>query len=375
MVIMALDHTRDYFHEGGMTGDPTNLSTTTPLLFFTRWITHFCAPLFVFLSGTSIYLQSLRKTKKQLSIFLFTRGLWLIIAEITILNFGWSFDIHFSFFFLQVIWAIGASMILLSVLVFFNYYILAALGIIITVSHNLLDNYTFTDPTMDFAANMLLITEFDVFPVGDSKMMFAYAILPWTGIMLLGYALGKLYTSETPALFRKKTLLIMGGTMIVLFIIIRLLNVYGDPGAWNVQRSPAHTILSFLNTTKYPPSLLYTFMTIGPGLVLLASLENTPNRVTKALNTLGRVPFFYYLIHIYILHILCIGLYFAQGFTFADLYTKKMSFALFVPDKNFGLQLGYVYLVWIVCVMLCYFPSKWYNQYKCNHKRWWLSYI
>jgi uncharacterized membrane protein len=375
MVIMALDHTRDYFHTGGMSGDPTNMETTTPFLFFTRWITHYCAPLFVFLSGTSIYLQSRRKTKKELSLFLFTRGLWLVIAEFTIVSFGWSFDIDFDFFFLQVIWAIGMSMVVLSGLIFLNYKYLLAIGIIITLCHNILDKQTFTDPALDFAANMLLITEFDTFPIGGLKIMFAYAILPWTGIMLLGYALGKWYTAEIPAPFRRKALLISGSTIILLFITLRWINLYGDPKPWEVQRNFTYTILSFLNVTKYPPSLLYACMTIGPGLIMLAFIEKLSNRLTWMLNVLGRVPFFYYILHIYIIHILCIGLYFAQGFTIDDLKTKKMSFALFVPDENFGLSLPYVYLIWLLVIILCYYPGKWYNRYKTTHKSWWLSYL
>lgn len=375
MVVMALDHTRDYFHTGGMSGDPTNLETTTPLLFFTRWVTHYCAPLFVFLSGTSIYLQSRRKTKKELSFFLFTRGLWLVVAEFTIVSFGWSFNLDFNFFFLQVIWAIGMSMVILSAFIFLKYRYLLAIGITITLCHNILDNQTFTDPALDFAANMLLITEFDIFSIAGSKIMFAYAILPWTGIMLLGYSLGKWYTSEISATFRYKALLISGCLLIVLFIVLRWVNQYGDPKPWAMQRNFTYTILSFFNVTKYPPSLLYACMTIGPGLIILAAIEKANNRLTKAFNILGRVPFFYYIIHIYIIHTLCVGLYFAQGFTLDDLKTQKMSFALFVPDENFGLPLIFVYLVWIVVVVICYFPCKWYNRYKTTHKNWWLSYI
>lgn len=375
MVIMALDHTRDFFHMGAMTGDATNLATTTPALFLTRWITHFCAPLFVFLSGTSIYLQSTRKTKKELGTFLFTRGLWLVIAELTFIGFGWTFDFSFNFFFLQVIWAIGLSMIFLSALIFLNYRILLSIGIVITFGHNILDGYSFTDPALDFAANMFLITEFDVFSVGGFKLMFAYAVLPWTGIMLLGYALGKLYTSGVTQDFRRKTLLTIGASLVVLFIAIRFINIYGDPKPWELQRNLTYTILSFINVTKYPPSLLYTCMTIGPGLLILAFIEKSHNRITHILNIFGRVPFFYYILHIYVIHLAAALLYFAQGFTFADLYTVKMSFALFVPDSDYGVPLGYVYIIWIAITAVCYLPTRWYNKYKSSHKNWWLSYI
>lgn len=375
MLIMALDHTRDFFHIDGMTGDPTNMETTTPTLFFTRWITHFCAPLFVFLSGTSIYLQSLRKTKKELSLFLLTRGLWLIVAEFTIVNFGWSFDIFFNFFFLQVIWAIGASMVVLSALIFLRYWMLLALGILITMLHNILDTQTFTDPAMDVFANLFLLTEFDQFPLGgDVKLLCAYAALPWTGIMLLGYALGKWYQPGFDALQRRKLLLTTGFGVIGLFILLRLNNAYGDPRPWSEQKNSVFTLLSFLNVNKYPPSLMYACMTLGPGMIALALLERAQNRVTNVLNVFGRVPFLYYLVHVYLIHFLCMILFFAEGYTLEDNFTKVMGFG-FRPLENFGFSLGIVYLIWILVVLLCWFPTKWYERYKRTHKQWWLSYI
>ncbi|MCW4467450.1 heparan-alpha-glucosaminide N-acetyltransferase domain-containing protein [Flavobacterium sp. MFBS3-15] len=375
MIIMALDHTRDFFHIDAMTDQPTNLDTTTPALFFTRWITHFCAPLFVFLSGTSIYLQSLRKTKKELSLFLLTRGLWLIIAEFTIVGFGWSFDIFFSFFFLQVIWAIGASMVILSVLIYLRYWALLAIGILITALHNILDTHTFTDPTLDVLANLFLLTEFDVMQLGGGvALMCAYAALPWTGIMLLGYALGKWYSPGFDTVRRKKLLLSTGFAVISLFVLLRLSNGYGDPKPWTEQKDAMYTFLSFLNVNKYPPSLMYACMTLGPAMIALALLENVRNRVTDILNIFGRVPFLYYLAHIYIIHLLCVVLFYAEGYTFADNFKLDMAFG-FRPKENFGFSLGIVYLIWILVVALCWFPTKWYEKYKRTHKKWWLSYI
>lgn len=374
MALMALDHVRDYFHIEGMNGSPTDMETTTPFLFFTRWITHFCAPTFVFLSGTSIYLQSLRKTKKELAWFLFTRGLWLIIAELTFVGFGWSFNIFFNFFFLQVIWAIGCSMVIMSGLIFFRYWILAAIGVLITLTHNIMDYTLITDDNLDVAANFFLITEFEPYVLGSVRIMTAYAILPWTGIMLLGYAAGKWYSSEVSPEKRRKALITTGSLLIVLFISLRLLNGYGDPAPWETQRNFTYTVLSLLNVTKYPPSLLYALMTLGPALIVLALIENIRNRFTAIFNIFGRVPFFYYLIHIYIIHILCVILFFAEGFSFEDNFKLKMTFA-FRPDENFGFSLGIVYLIWLFVLVLCYFPSRWYNNYKSTHKQWWLSYI
>lgn len=375
MIIMALDHTRDFFHIDAMTDQPTNMATTTPALFFTRWITHFCAPLFVFLSGTSIYLQSLRKTKKELSLFLLTRGLWLIIAEFTIVGFGWSFDIFFSFFFLQVIWAIGASMVILSALIHLKYWVLLVLGILITVLHNILDTFTFADPAMNVIANLFLLTEFDVIPLGgDTRLMCAYAALPWTGIMLLGYALGKWYQPEFDAQRRRKLLLSTGLAVISLFVLLRLVNGYGDPKPWTEQKDAVYTFLSFLNVNKYPPSLMYACMTLGPGMIALALVENVRNRVTDVMNVFGRVPFLYYLAHVYIIHILCVILFYVEGYTFEDNFKLEIAFG-FRPKENFGFSLGIVYLIWVLVVVLCWFPTKLYEKYKRTHKKWWLSYI
>lgn len=374
MAIMALDHVRDYFHINGMNGSPTDMDSTTPALFFTRWITHFCAPTFVLLSGTSIYLQSLRKTKKELSWFLFTRGLWLMFAEFTLVGFGWSFNISFDFFFLQVIWAIGSSMVIFSALIFFRYWMIVIIGIALTLLHNIMDYVIITNDHLDVAANFFLITEFEPYAIGSIRIMTAYAILPWTGIMLLGYGIGKWFNSEVRPETRRKSLIITGSLLIALFLILRLLNGYGDPALWETQRNSTYTLLSFLNVTKYPPSLLYTCMTLGPALIVLALIENIQNRFTAIFNIFGRVPFFYYLIHIYIIHILCTILFFAEGYSFEDNFKLPMSFA-FRPEENFGFSLGIVYLIWILVLVLCYFPSRWYNNYKSRHKHWWLSYI
>ena len=375
MAIMALDHSRDFFHTPAMVQQPTDLDTTTPILFFTRWITHFCAPTFVFLSGTSIYLQSLRKTKKELSWFLLTRGLWLVIMELTLVGFGWSFNIFFNFFFLQVIWAIGWSMVILSALVWGRYWLFAALGILITLCHNLIDYESVTDPELGLAANILIMTQFKVYMAGPVGVMFGYAILPWTGIMLLGYAVGRWFNTAlvTPQ-HRKKVLVSLGLLLCTLFVLLRFLNSYGDPEPWVAQNTTAKTIMAFFNVTKYPPSLMYACMTLGPSMLVLAALEGVQNRITAVFNIFGRVPFFYYLLHIYVIHLITVVMFFMQGFDFQDNFRLKMQFA-FRPDEGFGVSLGATYLLWILVLIICYFPSRWYNNYKTTHKKWWLSYI
>jgi len=375
MAIMALDHSRDYFHLPAMTQDPLDPDTTTPILFFTRWITHFCAPMFVFLSGTSIYLQSLRKTKKELSWFLLTRGLWLVFMELTVVGFGWSFNIFFNFFFLQVIWAIGWSMVVLSALVWGRYLLLAAFGIFITLCHNLIDYASITDPEMGAVANALIMTQFKVYTAGPVAVMFGYAILPWTGIMLLGYAVGRWFnTTLVRPQHRKKTLISFGLLLCTLFVLLRFSNTYGDPVPWVAQSTTAKTIMAFLSVTKYPPSLIYACMTLGPGLLVLAALEGIQNKLTDIFNVFGRVPFFYYILHVYVIHFVCVAMYFIQGFTLNQVFTVKQSFG-FRPDEGFGVSLGATYLLWIGVLVVCYFPSRWYNNYKTRHKKWWLSYI
>lgn len=376
MALMALDHTRDYFHLFAATEDPTNLATTTPILFFTRFITHYCAPTFVFLSGVSIYLQSLRKSGAELSVFLLTRGLWLVLMELTFVNFGWSFNIYFNFLFLQVIWAIGCSMVILSFAIRLPYWVTVSAGAAITLLHNLTDIYIPENEELKTAANFLIMTDFSLYEVLGIKIISAYAILPWTGIMLLGYGVGKWFdTAKFNHLKRCSYLVYSGLSLISLFVILRLLNGYGDPKPWLSMQTNTYTLLSYLNVTKYPPSLMYTCITLGPALLVLAVLETQPfNWFSKAMNTFGRVPFFYYLLHIYVIHILCVGLYFIDGFTWAQLDTLPQMFA-FRPRENFGFPLGYVYLVWIGVIILCYFPCRWYDHYKSTHKKWWLSYL
>lgn len=376
MALMALDHTRDYFHLYAATDDPTNLTTTTPILFFTRFITHYCAPTFVFLSGISIYLQSLRKSKTELAVFLLTRGLWLVLMELTFVNFGWSFNIHFNFVFLQVIWAIGWSMVFLAALIQLPYWGVVFTGAAITVLHNLTDLYVPENDSLKTAANFLIMTDFSLYEVLGIKVMSAYAILPWTGIMLLGYGAGRWFNQDLYTPLKRHNYLVYSGLLLItLFVLLRLLNSYGDPAPWVAMKTNTYTLLSYLNVTKYPPSLMYTCITLGPSLLALSVIEDQPfTWFSKAMNTLGRVPFFYYLIHIYVIHLLCTAVYFVQGFTWEQLDTIPQMFA-FRPRENFGFGLGYVYLIWIAVVVICYFPCRWYDRYKSTHKKWWLSYL
>lgn len=376
MVIMALDHVRDFFHNQAMTDDPTNMATTTPFLFFTRWITHFCAPTFVFLAGTSAFLMGQRRTKKELSSFLVTRGLWLVFIELFIITMGWTFNPHYNFFILQVIWAIGVSMIILGLLVLLPFRFVLAFGLLVVFGHNLLD-YPEAANKGQVGLWWNIIHHGFFYPVEIWKghtALVIYAFLPWTGIMALGYCFGMLFKKEVNADTRRKRLLMVGTGLIILFVILRLLNSYGDPAPWSHQpRGTVITLLSFFNTTKYPPSLMYVCMTIGPAILFLALIEKVQSKWGNFFLVYGRVPFFYYVLHFYLIHIFCVIAFFAKGNSSGQIVTPNFPFYFRPPA--FGFDLWVVYIIWIAVVLLLYPLCKWYNRYKSTHNQWWLSYL
>lgn len=374
MIIMALDHVRDYFHIAANTGDPLDLNTTTPILFFTRWITHFCAPIFVFLSGTSIYLQSLRKTKSELTAFLIKRGLWLILLEVGVVTLGWTFDLHYNMLILQVIWAIGISMVLMGCIVRFPFQVVIVTGALIVLLHNLLD-FPERDPNLHAGLfwDLLHHGKFVPYPlVGTHVFLIVYPFLPWTGLMMLGYGFGKIM--EIPD--RKKILNILGFSLIGCFVLLRYINVYGDPLPWTVQRNGFYTFLSFINVNKYPPSLLYMCITIGPALLILSFLDSVRNGITEVLKTYGRVAMFYYLLHLFLIHLVAMILFFARGNTMEKAIAGKANSPFYFVLPGEGYSLPVVYLIWICIVALLYPLCKAYDRYKTNHKeKWWLSYL
>ncbi len=377
MVIMALDHTRDLFHPTAWTDDPLNLATTTPALFLTRWITHFCAPIFVFLSGTSIYLQSLRKSKAELSSFLLKRGLWLIVAEVLIVSLGISF-LPYNFILLQVIWAIGVSMVLMAAVIRLPFRAILLLGLLIVLGHNALDSI---EAAPDFNPGIwweLLHHARDpvYFYAENRVLVIGYPLLPWPGVMMLGYCLGRLFTSDFPVEKRRQWLMVLGGALLLGFVILRFANVYGDPYPWSIQKDSLTTFLSFMKVHKYPPSLLYLCVTIGPGLLALAALENIRNGFMDILKTYGRTAFFYYLIHWYILHTLRLIVFFASGHTLADALPSLTTIPVLGVLPGEGYSLPVVYAVWFVVVASLYPVCRWYDAYKTSHKeKWWLSYL
>ncbi|QKJ29440.1 DUF1624 domain-containing protein [Mucilaginibacter mali] len=371
MLIMAIDHTRDFFHAGHP--EPTDLAVTTPLLFFTRWITHFCAPIFVFLSGVSAYLAGTRRTKSQFSAFLIKRGLWLLAIEFLVVRLAQTGDPFFHTIIFQVIWAIGGSMVLLGLLVWAPLTVICIIGALIFFGHDILYLVNVGAVGNTFLWKLLLSGRGfgDVWVIdSDHIMIMAYALLPWTGVMLLGYVFGTLYKKDADAAKRRKTLLNWGLGLLALFVVLRYFNFYGDPAPWSSQKTASLSIISFFNVSKYPPSLLYLCMTLGAALIALSQTETVKNKLTDILVIYGNVPMFYYLCHWYLLLITFISLYLGSGYHLNQFDPKTGQ-----PPASFGYGLGGVYLVWLIAIIILYFPCRWYSKYKRAHTQWWLSYL
>jgi uncharacterized membrane protein len=385
MMIMLLDHTRDFVHTG-FASDPTNLATTTIPLFFTRWITHYCAPTFVFLSGVSIYLQKLKgKPTGELAWFLVTRGLWLILMEFTVVRFGFVFNLDYSFFgAAQVIWVIGVSMIIMAALIYLPMRLIAVYGLVLVLFHNLLDRFSLP-PNLAFggqpppdAAQILsmILHQQSSIPLfgGASSVFVLYPLIPWTGVMALGYVVGSVYAWEADR--RRRWLLKAGVIATVAFVLLRSINIYGDPSRWSWQESWSFTVLSFLNTTKYPPSLLFLLMTLGPALIVLALTDRIDGKGIwqRICITYGRVPMFYYLLQFPLAHALAILISLlagkAIGFYFMNF---PASFAAAPPDAGFSLWV--VYIVWIAGLAILFPLCWWWGKLKRRNSHWLLSYL
>jgi uncharacterized membrane protein len=386
MVIMMLDHTRDFIHNAAAQFDPMDLSRTNVALFFTRWITHFCAPVFVFLAGTGAYLQLARgKSKSELSRFLVTRGIWLIVLEVTLVRLGvtFSFDVRMLAF-LQVIWVIGVSMIVLAALIYLPVKVVGAFGLAMIALHNLFDGFRVASwhgpdsPVPSFGAKlwMLLHQAFEPFPIvgfPSPVVIVIYPLVPWIGVMAAGYAFGRLYDFDAQR--RRRLLLIIGGTATALFVILRAIDVYGDPLQYSTQKNTLFTFLSFLNTTKYPPSLLFLLMTLGPSILVLAVFEKGRGGgwLREFFVTFGRVPLFFYLLQWPTAHLISLLLHLAFGKPTAWLFQTPIDWIDGLPPKGFNL--GVVYLCWIGGVLLLYPLCKWFAGVKQRRKDWWLSYL
>lgn len=364
MVLMALDHVRDYF--SAFRYDPTDLEHTSPAMFFTRWITHFCAPVFILLSGCSAFLSLQKgKSKGEAARFLFIRGLWLILLELTLVRLGWQFNLNYQFSVLQVIWVIGLSMVLLSLLTYLPRAVILGLSLLMIFGHNLLDGLQ-TGPiwlTLLHAPGTLPSPE-------GSTILLMYPLIPWAGVMAAGYCMGSLFTEPQPQ--RDRKLYLIGGGAILLFLVLRFINIYGDPQPWQIQRNALFTGLSFLNVAKYPPSLLYLLMTLGPAICLMPLLEKWTGRLPEIITVYGRVPMFYYLLHLFLIHGMAMITGLAMGYP-AALFTDMSR--IFNDQSGWGFSLGMVYLWWLLAVTILYFPCRWFMNIKKTYRYWWLSYL
>jgi uncharacterized membrane protein len=374
MIIMALDHTRDFLHFDAFLHDPLDLKTTGPILFFTRWITHYCAPIFVFLAGLSIFLQEARKSKNELSSFLLKRGLWLVFVELIIITFAWTFVTNFPVFILGVIWTIGVCMISMALLIRLPQKLTLLIGLLLVFGHNILDYYPNTDSGLFW--DLFFNGNFAFHPLWSGQLIaIVYPILPWLGVMGLGYSLGMVYQNGFDADKRKSILSKLGWSTILFIVLLRWTNLYGNPFLWSGQSDPLFTLMSFVDLHKYPPSLLYLCMTIGPALLFLAYFENLNTKWSQMVSVFGRVPFFYYVLHFYFLHLIAIVVFIINGHSL----NEKTTLIFGIPFKYVvvgeGLTLKYVYLVWILLVLALYPLCKWFSDLKQRKNYWWLSYL
>ncbi|HZP63897.1 MAG TPA: heparan-alpha-glucosaminide N-acetyltransferase domain-containing protein [Terriglobales bacterium] len=378
MMLMAIDHLRDYLARSAMQFSPTDLTRTTPAIFFTRWITHFCAPVFILTAGMGAYFWITRghHTKRELSRFLITRGLWLIVLELTILRFIMFSQLSWTAnpVILLILWAIGLSMIALAGLVYLPPHVLVGLSIGIVALHNLLDRV----PAERFGGAAWLwdiLHQQSAFVFKGVTFVTGYPVLPWIGVMAAGYCLGSTF-SWTPER-RQRFLLPLGLICTALFILLRALNIYGDPSPWEHQSSGLFTVLSFLNTTKYPPSLDFLLMTVGPALIAMAWLERFHFARGNPLVVFGRVPFFYYCAHLLLGHLMTIAMNFVRYGKAAFLLIAPPSMGspgeLFPPD--YGFPLWVVYVAWIAALLLLYPACRWFSQLKQTRNDWWLTYL
>ncbi|HEV3467850.1 MAG TPA: heparan-alpha-glucosaminide N-acetyltransferase domain-containing protein [Pyrinomonadaceae bacterium] len=377
MVIMALDHVRFFLHRDVILGvDPLDLTKTNAALFFTRWITHFCAPVFVFLAGTGAYLSARRgKTKNELARFLLTRGLWLILLEFTLVKFGWTFSFDYHLTFAVVLWALGWAMVALAGLVYLPVWAAAAVGVAMIAGHNLLDG---VQPESFGGFRWLWVVLHGTGPLQPTpgrSLVVTYPLVPWVGVMAAGYGFGALLSGERRA--RRRVLLRLGAGLTLAFILIRAANVYGDPQPWAPQKDLLLTALSFLNCEKYPPSLLFLLMTLGPSMFVLALFDGGPGALSRPFVVFGRVPLFYYLLHFPLIHLFAVALSYARYGQAPWLFTNPP----WGPDlmrafpSDYGYNLLVVYAVWVAAVAVLYPACKWFAGVKRRRRDAWLSYL
>jgi uncharacterized membrane protein len=381
IVLMALDHVRDFFMKDP--GSATNLAVTTPALFFTRWVTHYCAPTFIFLAGTGAFLYGTRcKSKGQLAWFLLTRGLWIIVLELTVIRFAFTFNTDWHFHMGLVFWAIGWSMIVLAGLVFLPRWAIVAFGLIVIAGHNATDKLTSADfgplggawavlhskEFLQLLPNYKILAQPGELDPGGVMFIGAYPLIPWIGVMALGYALGSLLVQERSR--RRKQVFLLGLATTAAFFVVRGTNVYGDPVPWKWQPDGVFNVIALCNCEKYPPSLSYLLMTLGPALMLLAAMDREPGWLGRRLVTFGRVPLFFYILHLYLIH--------GAALLYAYLLHGNAIFTWSPqnpPPDDIWVSLSTVYVLWITALLILYPPCAWYAGVKRRYRSAWLSYL
>jgi uncharacterized membrane protein len=370
MVLMVLDHTRDYF--GNTNIFPTDLSRASPALFMTRWVTHFCAPVFAFLAGTGAYLAGSRsRSRGELAAFLASRGLWLLFLEVTVVRLGLFFDPKNAPLILTVLWSIGASFIVLAGLVFLPSRVVGALGVLLIATHGLAAGLLLdSEPSAALRVAGTILLRPGRLPLPG--VFVAYPLLPWLGVVAAGYAFGEVVRLDPVR--RRRVMLVTGLAMTAAFVILRVWGGYGDPSPWTTQSDPLLTELSFINCTKQPPSPLFVLMTLGPAIAALAVIDGTGVRgpVGRALVTLGRVPLFYFLLQWYVIHGLAVLTGLARGLPVGWMFSAE---ALGPGPEDWPLGLPGVYAAWVVVLVALYVPCRWFAEVKARHPGGWLSYL
>jgi uncharacterized membrane protein len=372
IALMALDHVRDFF--GDQTVQPTDLANATVGLFFTRWVTHICAPTFFLLSGVSARLALARMSKPALSRFLLSRGAWLIFLELVVMRFALQFNVDYQVTIITVLWGLGWAMMVLAGLIWLPSWFIAGFGVILVAGHNALDGIDSTGlghwrPLWSFLHEPGIL-----YRSSHSVVVVSYVLIPWVGVTALGYVLGQIYQGTYAR--RRRLLVGIGLATTLAFVVLRWLDVYGDPVPWTTQRSVPWTVISFLNTNKYPPSLLFLLMTLGPTLLLLGAFENGVPRLLRPALILGAVPLFFYVLHFYLIHLLATAASYLRFGEVANTFrSPDLAHFPFTQPPGWGADLGIIYLIWIAVLGLMFPLCYRYASYKARRRHWWLSYL
>ncbi|MEJ0033921.1 MAG: heparan-alpha-glucosaminide N-acetyltransferase domain-containing protein [Bacteroidota bacterium] len=364
MVVMALDHTRDYFNASAMEFDPLDITKTTPALFFTRWITHFCAPAFAFLSGISININLRKRGRPELVKYLLTRGFWLIFLDLVVSRFGMTFNFYYDLTFLSILWMLGWCMIFMAAVIFLPYRVTLVISLLIIAGHDALAGITF-EPGTPMSVIWTLTMQRGFVP---PAFLSVYPIIPWVGVMMFGFVTGRLYGDKYDPVLRRRLLTQLGILAIVLFILLRWVNVYGDPGPWvHSDRGTVYTILSYFNASKYAVSLLFVLMTLGPLMLLLARFETVNVRWLSPAVIFGRVPLFYFLVHFFLIHAAALILHMIRNGTSLSEIDFHAAAGLGGISTEGGVNLFWTYVAWVLVVVVMYPICKWYDRHKLTY--------